>query len=219
MRTLRASGNQTDTLNLDAQSPGAFRVDMYTDPDEDGLPDVLMATDMNGNGVYTDAGDFLDPAHDVDFDNRPDTGVVAPAGRFGLVLQVTIPGGVPNGTEDVLRLTAISADDPGLFAENFDITVIGAITASPDRAKRAVEGTEVYYAHQLCNLSGTDDSIDVSVSSSLGWPVAIFSDPNGDGDPADGAFTTNTGVITDGDCVSVVVVLCANIARVPLVVT
>ncbi|MEJ2420891.1 MAG: Ig-like domain-containing protein [Acidobacteriota bacterium] len=62
-------------------------------------------------------------------------------------------------------------------------------------------GTAVYFAHTLTNAGPQADTFDFYAAgyapvSSAGYTVTIYSDPNGDGNPADGTVITHTPPVT-----------------------
>jgi hypothetical protein len=201
--TVTNTGNLADRYDLTAFSSLGLRVDLYDD-----AASTLMATDLNGDGDFADAGEYCNPSYDSNADGRPNTPLLGfnPAGTFVVRVRLTIPAGVNNVTDTTI-LSAFSQTESGLCASATDTTTIGDLTLTPSpQAKSVVAGQTVDYGLTLGNNS-VSDTFDLRPLSSLGWAVQIYTDPNGDGDPADGVLVATdlngNGVYTDaGDSIT-----------------
>ena len=202
------TGTRANTFQIQVQSTLGLAVSLYRDTNGDGIGDVLMATDANGDGDFGDVGDFLDPAFDTDADGLPDTGPLAPGETFAVV--VSIQTLVANdGQEDVTTLTTFLTEKPDIVRDTaVDTTTIGRIAVrSPDPDKNSVDAQNVNYTVSVCNNT-TPDTIDLSLVSTFGWQVSLYSDPECDGvrndflaqdTNGDGVWTTVLSGDTDGD--------------------
>jgi hypothetical protein len=203
IHTVTNTGNLTDRYDLTAFSSLGLRVDLYDD-----AASTLMATDLNGDGDFADAGEYCNPAYDSNADGRPNTPVLGfnPAGMFVVRVRLTIPAGVNNVTDTTI-LSAFSQGDATLCASATDTTTIGDLILTPSpQAKSVVVGQTVDYGLALVNNS-VSDTVDLRSISSLGWAVQIHTDPNGDGNPADGVLVATdlngNGIYTDaGDSIT-----------------
>ena len=201
--TVTNAGNLADRYDLTAFSSLGLRVDLYDDDSN-----TLMATDANGDGDFTDPGDYCNPAYDSNTDGRPNTPLLGfnPAGTFVVRLRLTAPSGVQNVT-DTTMLSAFSQGQSDLCASATDTTAIGDLTLTPTpQAKSVAAGQTVDYALTLGNCS-LGDTFDLKAVSSLGWAVRLYTDPNGDGNPADGVlFATdlngNGSYVDAGDSIA-----------------
>lgn len=204
-------GTATDIIDLALSSQLGFRVEVHTDPDGDGDPadGLLIAADDNGDGDFTDDADVLPSlGNDANGDGLPDGGALAAGASRSYVLRVQVPTNQSEGTEDVVRLRAISDYRPSVRRGAEDRLRVGLVTVTPPGAAVSTSGLVARFAHEACNDSGGDRVLDVLATSAAGWSVTAWSDPDGDGDPADGAPLPDTdgdgamdlGVMIDGTC-------------------
>jgi len=200
-QTVTNTGTLSDRYDLTTFSSLGLRVDLYL---SDGI--TLLATDSNGDGDFTDGGDYVNPAYDSDADTRPNTPVLAASGTFAVKVKITAPAGVEN-VQDVTTLSAFSQADTNLCGSARDTTAIGALALTPTpQAKSVVAGQTVDYGLTLGNHD-LSDTFDLRIQSSLGWKVEIYTDPNGDGNPSDGVLVATdvngNGTYTDpGDSIA-----------------
>ena len=102
---------------------------------------------------------------------------LAPGGQRTVTARIAAPSGVPNGTQDVTRLYATLATDPGVEAHaTATTTVRDGLEITPDRSASGGAGTYVSYRHTITNSWPTTRTVAVSASSSNGWPVTVFDD-------------------------------------------
>lgn len=90
-----------------------------------------------------------------------------------VLVNVTIPGGAINGTQDIATLTATAQSDPGVSDSATDTTRVGLVTVSPDRVATMAPGQTVEYTFTVQNNSGSAGVFDLSRTSTLGWPGTI----------------------------------------------
>jgi len=195
--TVRNDGNAPDIFDVMVQSTQPWDHALYTDPDGDGDPSdgELMALDANGDGDYDDPFDTPPPpAHDADGDGVADTGPLAPGQAASLVLVVTPPAGTANGVLNDILLWARSANVPSKQRTNQDTVTAGTVVIHPDRSVPSPAGEDVDFAHEACDWTQQAEVVELATSSLLGWSATLYSDPDGDGDPADGQpLADNTG--------------------------
>ena len=205
---VRNVGNLPSVVALNTTSTLGLSVELFDDPDGNGVGNTLLAADANGDGDYADPGDFLAPLADSDADGLPDTRSLAPGAQYRLVLRLTTRQG-QNGLTDTTVLTGFATAAPATArASATDTTAIGAISlASDDPAKTGVAGQSVSYSVQACN-QGTPDTIELNLRSSLGLDLVLWSDPDCDGRPdavlardrgGDGTWDAVAGGDSNGD--------------------
>jgi PKD repeat protein len=209
------AGTGTDTIDLSTRSLLGFSVEIHSDPDGDGDPvdGALTARDANGDGDFTDAFDTPpSPVWDTNSNALPDGGPMAVDATRDWVIRVGVPAGQELDTEDTVRVAATSAYATSARDLTRDHLRVGLITVTPPGATIATSTLSARFAHEACNGSGIDRVLDVTAVSALGWPVTLTSDPNGDGDPADGVALADgdadglvdLGLVADGDCAAFV---------------
>jgi len=191
-------GNVPDLINLTASSSLGMQVCLYDDPEWDGVPNMLMACDRQGNESWEDNGDFVDPSFDEDGDTRPDTGTLPPSGVFNFIGEI-VPANKHNKKIEYTRYCAISATDPLVAPWVMDETSVGKVTIIPRLEKKAVPGAVFNLPHLVANHLPTQDVFDVTVESASGWDYTLWSDPDLDGDPSDGVLLFDTDGDTDPD--------------------
>ena len=190
-------GNQEGQFDLDGVSARGLSLTWWSDPNEDGDPadGELMAVDANGDGDFADASDTApNLSWDTDSDGCLDI-YLASAGSFGFVLQVDVPAGL-EAASDLIHLDVAYQADPSIADWTEDQLYIGYLTVHPDRDGAAMPGQYVRYGHVVINNGGAADTAELQAASSLGWPIDLYSDPDGDGDPSDGQLLAQD---TDGD--------------------
>lgn len=211
-------GTATDTIDLALRTRLGFSVAVHSDPNGDGDPSdgVLLALDANGDGDMTDIGDIAPSApNDANGNDLVDGGTLAPGASRSFVLRVTVPAGQAIGTEELVHVDAISGYRPAVRTQATDTLRVGLVVLVPDRSLVAGRGQGIGLAHVACNQSGASRVIDVTFTSSEGWSGTLFSDPDGDGDPSDGAALADSdgdtlpdlGNVADATCASLVLVL------------
>ncbi len=76
-----------------------------------------------------------------------------------------------------------------------EVQPFAEVTIEPDHTGEGSPTEIMNYGHHIVNRGNTFDTFDITYTSSLGWTYKFFTDPNGDGNPADGVELTDT----DGD--------------------
>jgi hypothetical protein len=185
--TVLNAGNVTDTYDLSVTSSQGLEVCLYTDPDEDGFPDILLGCDRKGDGDFTDGGDTLMPGADTNGNPLPDTGALALGGSFGLVLEV-FPSNQARGKADETILTATSTVDPLQSVQAWNQIAVGDVTVLPPRTHLVAPGAQLPLVHRIVNHLATSETFNLEVASQHAWGYEFWTDPDGDGDPSDGAL-------------------------------
>ena len=200
------NGAAIDTAELSAVSDQAWFIDLYSDPDGDGDPadGILLAQDLDGDGVW----DAVGIGADTNGDGSPDTGpLAAVGGQTAIVLELFIPGAAAIGIMDTTGVTVTSSLAASRVASVRDRTeVLDRVTLEPDyliadgtmlyAAANAPTETYTYFPFLLTNAWTDADDFDLSAVSSQGWTVTLWSDPNGNGSIEDGQPITQTPLLS-----------------------
>lgn len=165
------TGNDEDTFRLWTDSSRALRTALYADPDGDGVGDVLLAVDADGDGRYDGPGDSV--SSDSDGDGWPDTGALAGGAVFPVVVHLTVPWGL-NGRVDRTRLHARSTFAPVYEDSAEDVTGIGVLVIVPDGDLAGQSGATVLHRTTLLNNASTTETGRLRADGLLGWPVEVF---------------------------------------------
>ena len=88
-------------------------------------------------------------------------------------VNVPIPGGAINGTQDTTTLTATAQSDPGVSDSAIDTTRVGLVTVSPDQFGTMAPGQTIEYTFTVQNNTGSYGVFDLSRTSTLGWPSTM----------------------------------------------
>lgn len=72
------------------------------------------------------------------------------------------------------------------------ITGLPGMSIAPDHEAIVPPNTVVHYPHLIVNEGTGPDTGEITVQSSQGYTVRLWTDPNGDGDPSDGMALTDT---------------------------
>jgi len=201
--TVTNAGNVSDVFDLSVTSSQGLEVCLYTDPGQDGVPDNLLGCDRKGDGDFTDGGDTLMPGADTNANSLPDTGALGLGRSFGLVLEV-FPSNQARGKVEETILTATSSMDPlqSVLARN--LIAVGDVTVLPPRNHLAAPGARLPLAHRVVNHLTTSETFNLKAVSQQGWIYELWTDPDGDGNPSDGAllFDSTGDTIPDVSIVS-----------------
>lgn len=194
-----------DTIRLLAVSAQGWGLAFYTDPEGDGIPNDWMGTDVNGDGDFSDPGDSVAPAYDSDGDGFPDTGPLGSGTPFLFVVECAIPTEVLLGTLDTITAYAVTSTLNGAVAD----TALGTLEVRP-RLSIAPEytvaaqtnlfvaaGFTVLFPHVVVNSSDGPDRADLTASVDQGAIALFWSDPNCNGDIADGVIITQTDLLPE----------------------
>lgn len=189
-------GNQLDGLELRVLSGLGLQVCLYEDLDEDMTPDQLLGCDKKGDGDFTDSGD-LRPT-DWDGDTFPDSPNFWPGERYPVLVEL-YPTNQARNKVETLTLIGTSKQDDEVSAKVADTISLGDVTIYPAHHRLADHGATVPLAHRIDNHLESSDTFSVQVLQDFGWSYQLWSDPDGDGDPADGApiFDTTGDTVPD----------------------
>lgn len=183
-----------DRINLSGVSSRGWSLSFYADPGGDGDPsgDPLMGIDANGDGDFSDVGDYLDPAYDTDGDGFPDTGVLTPGTPFPFVLQVAGAGSV--GDADAVTLTGRTGPANGYMDGSVQdaLSLRNRLTLTPTHQVYGPSGRSIFLGHRVENAHSEPDSALLSHvlhqdGSPVSWTVRYWTDPDCDGSIADGS--------------------------------
>ena len=101
----------------------------------------------------------------------------------GTSTQIMVTLTVPISSEglvDVMEVTAISLGNPSVVATATNTTVIlgadgeAGVIIEPDQMGTAVPNQQLLYTHTVTNTGTYTDSYELTVVSSLGWPVSVL---------------------------------------------
>jgi uncharacterized repeat protein (TIGR01451 family) len=178
---------------------------------------VLATRDGAGGWILSAGGD-------TNGDGLPDAGPTAGGGgTSGLTLWVTPPAGVPDGSACTAILTARGAASGLTASASATLRTGAAATWTPGwtggLARAVARGGTVGFPGVIQN--NTAGELDLALAATLATdpdagplePWVVHSDPDGDGDPADGAPLARTGPVPAyGGKVHVVLVVRASSA-------
>lgn len=219
-------GTAPEIIDLIFRTRLGFSVGVWSDPDGDGDPSdgVLLELDTNGDGDTTDAGDIPPiPAADTNGNSFVDGGALAAGASRAWVVRVGVPARQALGSIEAVHVFAVSSYRPSVRDETDDVVIVGRLTLSPPRSLASGPGQVMRLSHVACNHSGVARPLDVAFTSSQGWSGSLVSDPDGDGDPSDGAPLADSdgsglpdlGLVADGACAAFVLVLSVPSGAVP----
>lgn len=211
-------GTATDTIDLFFRTRLGFSVAIWSDPNGDGDPSdgALLGRDANGDGDMTDSGDTPPaPLADTNGNGFVDGGTLAAGASRSFVLRIGVPPRQAIGSEELVTLYAASGYKPSVRVQAEDRITVGLLTIAPSRNLISAPGTSTSLSHDLCNDGGAAAVVNLEHDSLLGWPATFWSDPNGDGDPSDGAPLGDSdsdgrqdlGLVPDATCVPFVLVV------------
>ncbi len=192
--------------------------------DSAGAPGAAAALDADGDGAW----DVVTGGYDSNGNGQPDFGpTAASGGRKSLWLRLTPPGGTPLGQTCSVVLTALSAATGASDAAAVTATVGPPVSFTPSytfaagTSKLASPGGALFFPGVIRNHEAVARSDALSTPSLA--PAGLFAplfwaDPNGDGNPSDGAFITTTPDVRPygGELAVVVEVKAATAAAAPL---
>ncbi len=192
--------------------------------DSAGAPGAAAALDADGDGAW----DVVTGGYDSNGNGQPDFGpTAASGGRKSLWLRLTPPGGTPLGQTCSLVLTALSAATGASDAAAVTASVGPPVSFTPSytfaagTSKLASPGGALFFPGVIRNHEAVARSDALSTPSLA--PAGLFAplfwaDPNGDGNPSDGAFITTTPDVRPygGELAVVVEVKAATAAAAPL---
>lgn len=168
-------GNLTSAINLSASSSLGW--------------DTRIYNDVNGNGVR-DSEDSPISA----------TPVIGPNTTYPLLVQVDVPLNAPAGAIGIVTIGATAANGGASDTAHDHLRVSGVLSVGPDNSRYLSAGAVAFYAHTITNNSAVEDCVNTSATSSLVWPLLLWSDDNGNGVKDDGeAQVSNPSCIAAGD--------------------
>ncbi len=192
-----------DTLELRADGGCAgSRIELARD--SGGSPGAVFAVDANGDGTWDTV------LADSDGDGQPDLGPIAADASQAFHLLVTPPAG-STGTSCSLALTATSPTTQATATATHAVSVAARVTFGPDSRGTAAgvadasdtripSGGTVFFPALIRNAEATARSYALSSVQTGGGGLAaaprVWSDPNADGNPSDGAVITQTDVLS-----------------------
>jgi hypothetical protein len=187
--------NNTDEIAIGdfvATSSMGWQIAIYNDADGDGIPDdpgSPFAVDNEGDGVW----DVVDPLHDANGNGLPDSGPLAPHSSIRFVTEVSIPGDAPLLAVDSTLLSVTDETTGHHASVTCESTVRPAVTIEPDLSLYGHPGSSIYYPFVVTSASPESDLFNISASSDIqGWPTALWTDPDGDGNIHDGTVFLDT---------------------------
>ncbi|MBI3183425.1 MAG: hypothetical protein HYZ28_14905, partial [Myxococcales bacterium] len=168
----------SDTLDYRVLSAQGWWIGLYDD--SAGAPGTLIATDANGDGTW---------------DASTPSITLAPGATKTVWLKVTIPAATVVGTVDAVTISAQSQSLPQANGSARDrLTVLNGLTLSPSYTAPSSQligpaGSSIYLPHALINSLDTPNTVTLSQTGTLavGYTIQWWTDPNGDGNPSDGA--------------------------------
>ncbi|HET6923763.1 MAG TPA: hypothetical protein VFI16_11515, partial [Anaeromyxobacteraceae bacterium] len=195
--TLVNAETGADTFDFSASAGCAgWQVELLDDAA--GAPGALAALDAEGDGAW----DAVGGGYDSNANGQPDFGpTAAGGGRKDLWLRLTPPGGTPPGGSCSAVLTALSAATGASDAAAVAATVGPPVSFTPSytfaagTGKLASPGGAVFFPGVIRNHEDVARSYALSTPSLA--PVDLFAplfwtDPDGDGNPSDGALVAAT---------------------------
>lgn len=192
------ASSDTFALTADAGCAG-YRLELARD--DAGNPGAIVALDADGDGAW----DVV--SADTDGDGLPDLGPVAGGTSSTFHLVVTPPGGTPPGARCTVALTAASPTSGATARATHAVAVERAVTFAPDH-RGAVAGAAdaadtqipsggtVFLPATIRNAEAVARSYALAQSQTGGGAAPrVWSDPDGDGNPSDGAPIVQTGAL------------------------
>ncbi len=161
--TVKNNGSFNDRVDLHAISSNSLPISFFSDGN-------LMATDVNGNGSFEDAGDYVNPSYDSNSDGKPDFQLSAWTSK---TLQIEVETSLlPSNSYDSTKVYAVSGGD-GSYSSAEDKTYIGDLIIYPDNNISGTPSDYVNLNHTLRNYR-EDDYIKLSLISSLGFSYSLY---------------------------------------------
>ncbi len=183
--SLENSGNISDHFDLIGSTVLGSSLSYYTDnfgggADGDPSGETLLATDANGDGDFSDAGDVL--SSDGNGNGLLDVFVSA-NGTTDMVLVAEVAAGLDGQIENIDLRVEWAMMPLFYYDETSDQLIIGALSIYPDHQAAAMAGLTVPFAHRITNNANEADTAELQLTSSQGWPLRLYADPNLDDSP------------------------------------
>lgn len=204
-------GNGDEWVNFQVTGSTPLAVEVWSDWDMDGVPDPggRLGVDVNADGLF----ETIDV--DGNFDGVPDDGTTHRADQAYFVVRALLPGSAVDARLDVCARAALDSTAVACAA---DRVVAGDLSLTPNHDRRVAPGLPLLFEHAVGNQLASNLVIELSGVSSNGWAYQYLTDPNGDGDPVDGAPITdrNANGTPDLDVAALTVVNVVARATVPV---
>jgi hypothetical protein len=161
------------TIDIEVESVLGWSYTLYSDPDGDGDP-------SDGTALFDTTGDTY-----------PDIGLTAD-GSYTFVVEATVPPGALVGSEEYVTLRFSSGSLRTHVVDR--VVVVDTLSVAPDYTlsggtlKAGSPNYPVFFRHSIVWSGEAPESFQLTALSSQGFPVTFYSDPNGDGNPADGVL-------------------------------
>ncbi|HPR63144.1 MAG TPA: hypothetical protein PK014_02890 [Thermoanaerobaculia bacterium] len=174
-----------DVFDLYVLSSLGYRLQIYTGGG------ALVAEDTNGDGSF----ESIQSGYDTNSNGYPDFGTVF--NGTPVTFRVRVYSGTLNDV-DVTSVTAVgdiygTSDDAQLTTTiRSRLTLTPSYLFSNNTNKFSGDSRSVFFAHTLINSWITSETITLSQTSTQGWTVRYYTDPDGDGNPSDGNQITGT---------------------------
>lgn len=141
--------------------------------------EFLVQNNMPGAGVFdlTTVSSLGWMNYVRDLDGNTITSVSLSAGESATVrVQVYVPATATIGQQDVTRLTATRQSSTTLVRSSAtaSTTVLDGLTIRPNNESYAGAGTIAQYTHTITNSWPTTRTVELSYTSSEGWPVTFY---------------------------------------------
>jgi uncharacterized repeat protein (TIGR01451 family)/fimbrial isopeptide formation D2 family protein len=109
---------------------------------------VRLYKDVNGNGTYQPSTDT--PLIDTNTDSITDTGLIVADSFVRILVCLTIPEDVADGSSNVTTIRATSTENPSRFDEATDTTTVEIGPGlSVDKTQRTVNGAPLYPGNEI----------------------------------------------------------------------
>lgn len=154
---------------------------------------ILIGTDSNGDGDFSDLGDYLNTSFDSNSNGFPDTGNLFPDGTFEIIIKISIPSNIENSIDETTILGWIEGEDASDSA--IDKTYIGDIQIYPSLQLTGMPSSTVDFPHKIYHFLAPD-FITIKVFETLNYSLSLYFDTNGDGQ---GDVLMATDANGDGD--------------------
>jgi len=99
---------------------------------------------------------------------------LAPGSSVPVNLRVAIPLGTAQGVAATTALAVTSTTHASVVARATAHTVAGALTLTPNHSASIHSGAAIDYRHTVANNTGASAVVNLSATSSLGWPVELY---------------------------------------------
>jgi outer membrane protein assembly factor BamB len=142
-------------------------------------PDAFDATLSQGPMGWPIAlfcSDGTTPLSDTDGDGVPDTGPLGYENETHIVVKVSVPAGVVPGDQETSLLTFTSSNDANVSASVTLTTMIPppGVAIGPGGYRTSSPGSTEYFSTNVTNTGAALDVIDLTFTSTLPWPVALY---------------------------------------------